>query len=83
MLKNYEYQSEFAREYFGKGVAEGRAKEKTETTAKNVLHILRTRSVCVSDEARRRILGCQDLGQLQTWLERAITASSTRELFQD
>ncbi|MQY06032.1 hypothetical protein [Actinomadura macrotermitis] len=78
-LKNYEYQSEFAREYFGKGKVEGQL----EATAKLILRALAAQGVCVSNEARERIAGCRDLEQLEAWFDRATTVSSTRELFQD
>lgn len=35
----------------------------------------------MSEEARERILGCQDLEILDVWLRRAITAVSVAEVF--
>jgi hypothetical protein len=84
-LKNYEYQSDFARHYFSKGKAEGRAEGKAqgevESAAKIILRVLAARGVCVSPEARARITGCGDLAQLEAWAERAAVVSTTAELF--
>ncbi|MBB4931898.1 hypothetical protein F4561_002718 [Lipingzhangella halophila] len=59
------------------GVAVGLA----EGEAASVLKILRARGVPVPEEARERIMGCSDLEQLDTWLKRALTATSTDDLF--
>lgn len=79
-LKNYEYQSDFARHYFGEGEAKGRAEGKVEEAAKVTLMVLAARSVCVSPEVRARIIGCGDLAQLEAWAERAAVVSTAAEL---
>ncbi|MGA2451074.1 MAG: hypothetical protein ABTD50_20635, partial [Polyangiaceae bacterium] len=66
--KNYEYQSDFAKRYFGQGRAEGEARA--------ILTVLAARGIDVPDRARARILDCADLAQLDAWLARAATASS-------
>ncbi|GAB3962811.1 hypothetical protein GCM10029978_019080 [Actinoallomurus acanthiterrae] len=76
-LKNYEYQSDFARRYFGDGKAEGEVKG----TAKAVLTVLSGRGACVSPDIRARITGCTDLAQLEAWLQRAVVVSTAAELF--
>jgi hypothetical protein len=63
---NYQYQSDFARRYFGQGKAEGKAE--------GVLAVLAARQIEVPDEVRSRITGCSDLGLLDRWLARAVTA---------
>ncbi|WP_329249192.1 hypothetical protein OG417_02690 [Actinoallomurus sp. NBC_01490] len=84
-LKNYEYQSDFARHYFGEGkaegIAEGKAEGEVESAAKIILRVLAARGVCVSPEVRTRITGCGDLAQLETWAERAAVVSTAAELF--
>lgn len=74
----YEYQSDFARRYFGQGKTEGR----TEGKAEAVLAVLAARSVEVSAQAHRRIAECSDLDQLESWLRRASTAESISDLFE-
>lgn len=72
-IGTYEYQSDFARRYYGQGRAEG------EATA--VLAVLAARGIDVPEEARSRITGCTDLDQLEQWLRRAATADSLQDLF--
>jgi hypothetical protein len=73
----YQYQSDFAREHYGRGVADGEAKG--EATA--LLAVLEARGVEVPDDARERIAGCTDREQLETWIRRAATATSAEDLF--
>lgn len=73
VIDTYEYQSEFARRYFGQGKAEGEAEA--------VLAVLDARGVEVPTEARDRIAGCTDLDELETWVRRAATATSVDDLF--
>jgi hypothetical protein len=84
-LKNYEYQSDFARHYFGQGKAEGMAEGKVvgeaEGVAKAILAVLSARGVCVSPDVRARILGCGDLAQLETLVKRAGVVSTVEKLF--
>ncbi|MCB1296994.1 MAG: hypothetical protein KDB67_20305 [Gordonia sp.] len=65
--------SDFAREYFNKGKVEDRAEA--------LLEVLATRSIPVTDEARRRITECTDVDQLKEWFRRAITAATVDEVF--
>jgi hypothetical protein len=69
--RNYEYQSDFARRHFGQGKAEA------------LLTVLAARGLEVPDEARQRILSCTDLSLLDTWLTRAVTASSASEVLRE
>ena len=92
---NYEYQSEFARKYFGQGRAEGEARGKalglheglalglqeglTKGKAEALLAVLAARGLPVSPELRERVLGCTDIGRLEAWLTRAVSAASAAE----
>lgn len=67
--------SESQRRSFDEGQAKGQAKA--------ILAVLARRGRAVSDEQRERILACTDLETLDRWLDRAVTASSTDELFAD
>jgi hypothetical protein len=69
----YEYQSDFARAYFGQGKAEGRAEA--------LLAVLEARGMAPDDSTRERIMGCTDPEQLQRWIVRAATMTSLREVF--
>jgi hypothetical protein len=69
---NCEYQSDFARRYFGQGKAEG--------LAEAVLAVLGARQIAVPDEIRARIATCADLGLLDRWLARAVTAHAAADV---
>lgn len=73
----YEYQSDFARRHRAQGRAEGEATGE----AKAVLAVLEARGLTVPDAARTRVMECTDLTQLDIWVRRAATASSTDDLF--
>ena len=89
----YEYQSDFARTYFGqgeaKGQAEGEAKGRAEGElkgelkgeAKALLAVLEARGMTLDSSTRERIDGCMDAEQLQRWIVCAATASSIEEVF--
>lgn len=76
-IETYEYESDFARRYYGQGKTEGRS----EGEAKALLRVLAARGIAVSDDARARITACTDLDQLERWLDRAVSVDSADELF--
>jgi hypothetical protein len=55
---------------------EGRAEGKVEA----LLKILQVRKLPISTAQREQILACQDLAQLDYWLERAVTATSVADV---
>ncbi len=57
--------------------AEGRA----EGLAEAVLRVLRVRGLAVSEEQRRRALGCTDLEVIGRWLDRAEPVASADDVF--
>jgi hypothetical protein len=89
-VATWEWQSDFARTYVGighekgreEGREEGREKGRAEEAARNVLTVLKTRGLMVSDAIRTRITGCTDLETLEAWLARAVTVERPEELFQ-
>ncbi len=64
------------------GVAEGRAEGVAQGKANAILLVLEQRGIHVPAEAHDRITGCSDLGLLDTWLTRALTATSAAEIFE-
>ncbi|HZB33279.1 MAG TPA: hypothetical protein VE465_24185 [Streptosporangiaceae bacterium] len=72
-MKKTSVYRELAREHEAKGEARGEAKA--------VLTVLAARGIDVSQAARTEIAACEDLGQLDEWLRRAVTADSVDELF--
>ncbi|MFI0820616.1 hypothetical protein ACH4TX_31410 [Streptomyces sp. NPDC021098] len=67
----------FRSEHAQRAFAEVRAEKATE----DVLRVLSIRGLEVTSEARERIRSCRDLDLLDTWLDRAVTASRVEELF--
>jgi len=56
-----------------RGRAEGEAKGRAEATRQNILRVLAVRGLEVPHAVRQRILGCDDVEQLDAWLARAVT----------
>jgi hypothetical protein len=77
----YEYQSDFARKYYGQGLEAGRQEGRQEGEAAALLEVLDARGIELPTEERQRVLACKDLDQLKHWLRRAATAKSLDELF--
>jgi hypothetical protein len=77
--------SPFAREHYGRGEADGLAKGRTkgraEGEAEAVVKVLAVRGIEVPEDALARIRACTDKQQLDTWLERAVAATSITDLF--
>ncbi|MFC8421712.1 hypothetical protein ACFUN7_12640 [Streptomyces sp. NPDC057236] len=71
------FQSQTAQQLRAEGEARGEAKGQ----AKAVLVLLGHRGIEVGEEDRERIIGCGDPDVLDLWLTRAITATSTAEVF--
>ena len=71
----YQYKSDFARKYYGQGVAKGKVD--------GILAVLEARGLAAPPEARERIAACADLAQLDRWVRRAATCASVDELFRD
>ncbi len=78
--KGYEYQSEFARKYYGQGhtegVAAGRAEGVAVGRADALLLLIRARGLAATPEQVRRIRACADPATLDAWLERIVAATS-------
>jgi len=94
---NYEYQSEFARQYVAQGREEGHQEGLKEGLQEGrqeglqeglqrgeveaLLEVLDARGLTVDEAARERIKACSELSQLKLWLRKAVTVQSVRELF--
>lgn len=62
-------------------VEAGVAARVAEAKAAAVLKFLSTRRITVTDEQKSRILACTDLARLERWIEKAVTLTTTDELF--
>ncbi|MFF0524025.1 hypothetical protein ACFYTC_35450 [Actinomadura nitritigenes] len=76
-IKNYEWQSDFAKTHIAEGRAEGRA----EGEADAVLSVLETRGITVPNDIRDKVTGCTDIDQLKRWVRRAVVIDHAKELF--
>ncbi|NUN13565.1 MAG: hypothetical protein HUU55_08010 [Myxococcales bacterium] len=87
--RNYQFQSEFAREYIaigkeeGKsiGMAEGKSIGMAEGKSRAILSVCRSRGLLLTQEQQTQLLSCQNHTLLDTWLERSVTAPTSAEIF--
>ncbi|MDX3457560.1 hypothetical protein PV396_37375 [Streptomyces sp. ME02-8801-2C] len=75
------FTSPVAEEIRAEGAALGEARGETKGLAHYLLHHLDRRDIPVSDAERDRITSCADSATLTRWIDRAITATSTTEVF--
>jgi hypothetical protein len=83
MMKGYEYQSDFVKNYLPQIEAKGEARGEAKGAARALLTVLRARGIAVPDGARERILTLKDRERLEHWLEKAAVASSIAEVIDD
>ncbi len=79
---------DFVERYKEEGRAEGRAEAlaaldrvKAEGEAGMLLRVLAARGFDVPGPVRERVLSCTDLGQLESWGDKAVTAASLDDVF--
>lgn len=63
------------------GFEKGKIQGASEATRGMLLRILETRGLRPGDETRQRVNSCDDRGQLETWTDNALTATSLAEVF--
>lgn len=71
--KSYLYQGEYAQSLIAKGEVSGEAMA--------LVKVLKARGIPVTDEQQARIQACSDPETLDLWVERAVSVTSTDELF--
>jgi hypothetical protein len=72
--------TEFERQPFNRGKAEGRAEGEAKGKAAALLRVLAARHLVLSDEQHQRIVDCQDQSQLERWLDASVTILSIAAL---
>jgi hypothetical protein len=65
------------------GEAEGQARGEARGEAKAILRILNSRGLRPTRAQRELIQACEDLGQLDTWFDRALSAPTVAAVFED
>ncbi|WP_433473777.1 hypothetical protein ACQPZP_33965 [Spirillospora sp. CA-142024] len=74
-IKNYEWQSDFAKSH----IAEGRAKGEAEGKVRALLILLDARGIAVPNDVRERVSNCTDIHQLDRWIRRAAVVNTAEE----
>jgi hypothetical protein len=90
-LMGITYKSKFVDGWYQQGraagEAEGKALGETQGEAKArsayILRILKSRGLRPTRAQRELIEACHDLGQLDTWFDRALTVTSVAAVFED
>ncbi len=77
------FRSETSQRLRAEGRVEGRAQEEAHGRARAILLLLSQRGITIPDDAHERISECQDLGILDTWFTRAITAATMEDVFRE
>jgi hypothetical protein len=75
------FKDEFIDRIKAEGRAEGRAEGKAKGKAEALLQVLTVRGLTVPAPVRDRVLSCTDLGQLEAWVDKAMTASTLGDVF--
>jgi len=78
-IKNYKYQSDFAKKYFGQTRAAEKAEGKAEGKSEAILVMLRHRGFELTPAQRERVLRESDDAQLNAWIASALTATSVAD----
>lgn len=63
--------------------AEAKVEQAVASTRANVLAVLAARGIPDADDARARVMECNDLALLQRWVVRALSAASVGDIFSD
>jgi hypothetical protein len=81
----YPYQGEYVEGLLAegkiRGLAEGKIQGEIARAARAVIEVLEVRGLVVSEAVRQRVTACEDLGVLDQWHIRAITAESVEDVF--
>ena len=89
LLQEFQPRSDWSKEIFAKGQADGEAKGHAEGEAfgrakarvEDILFLLEARRFTLGPKLRRRITRCADLATLDSWFRKAATAKSLDDIF--
>ena len=70
-------------ELITEGITKGRTDGETKGMARMLVRLLDTRGLPLTDELRRHVDDCKDNTLLQRWFDRAVTATTLAEVFDD
>jgi len=91
LLRDFQPRSDWSKEIYAKGLAEGEAKGEArglllgeaKARANDVLMLLDERRFSLDPKLRRRVSRCTDLALLERWLRKATTAPSIEAIFSE
>ena len=75
--------SEFTDGWIQKGEEKGKAEGEARAKAQDILKVLEARALQPTAGQRKQVTDCTDISQLDAWFDRALTASSAAQVFQD
>jgi hypothetical protein len=86
-----EYKNDFIESYvqigyqigFKQGIQEGIEQVRVAVKTKSVLKLLDGFGLNPTDAQRARVVACRDLAQLDLWFDRALTAKTAADVFED
>jgi hypothetical protein len=73
MMRTTPYRSEFFDAAIEQGKAEGKAED--------VIKVLNARGITITGDQREQVASCTDLGQLDLWFDRALSAATAADVF--
>jgi hypothetical protein len=74
--------SKFGKELIEEGRKEGQREGRKETLQQTLLKLLDLRRITVNESQRAVVLACTDESLLDSWIERAVTATSAQGVFE-
>jgi hypothetical protein len=79
LMRTTPFRSEFIESFVDEGIKQGRA----EGEAKAVVKVLKSRGIELTPDQQSLVTSCSDVAQLDTWLERAASATCADDVFKD
>jgi hypothetical protein len=74
---------EFVDGFLDQGRAEGMAQGMAKGEALMLLRIMTARGLDIPERIRARVAGCTDTARLESWADRAATATSLDDIFEE
>jgi hypothetical protein len=75
--------AEYKSDYFDWAEAQGEAKGEIKGNARALVQVITAPGIELAEGQLGQVASCQDLAQLDAWLDRALGATSADEVFKD
>jgi len=83
MMKTDEWKDDFIESYVKIGVDQGREEGAAETKAQDILKVMDVRELNPTGEQCAKVTADAGLAKLEKWFERALTATTAADVFED